>query len=284
MVSAAQHSEGGEGMSDLKVDDKVLVHGVVTSRHDLPLRYGVSFRNMKWALLTYPEDVQPAEAPQQHGRLTVDQKWLLDAANQVVKELGKQEHVDSDTFRWLCNAIGCVEREEKRALAASPAETLLPECSCEEDRCFGPVTGYTCRASKPDETLSAKMPKPQCCCNVSWLDLDQTVCPIHGPKVQPKCSGQTLIIRCRDCSGSLMYEETSEGYEVIHSCKDGKQVREMFEHWNASRAALIAEIEGLITRWAIGRECLGGVLCERCKERQCRIDELSAILAKARKA
>jgi hypothetical protein len=38
----------------------------------------------------------------------------------------------------------------------------------------------------------------------------------------------TPVIRCRSCGGTLMYVETVEGYEVIHACKDGKQVREMF--------------------------------------------------------
>lgn len=50
-------------------------------------------------------------------------KWLLDASNQVISELGKQEHLDSDTFRWLCNAVGQVERDLKRAaLAAKGAQ------------------------------------------------------------------------------------------------------------------------------------------------------------------
>jgi hypothetical protein len=31
----------------------------------------------------------------------------------------------------------------------------------------------------------AQPPTPQCCCNVSWLDLDQRDCPIHGPKAAP---------------------------------------------------------------------------------------------------
>src|SRR5271170_4951630 len=51
------------------------------------------------------------------------------------------------------------------------------------------------------------------------------------------------IIRCRDCGGTLMYVETPEGYEVIHSCKDGKQVREMFRAAlaEARRAARLEE-------------------------------------------
>lgn len=43
-------------------------------------------------------------------------KWLLDASNQVISELGKQEHLDSDTFRWLCNAVGQVERDLRQAV------------------------------------------------------------------------------------------------------------------------------------------------------------------------
>src|SRR5581483_8538805 len=34
----------------------------------------------------------------------------------VIKELGKQEHLDSETFRWLRNAVGQVERDLQRAL------------------------------------------------------------------------------------------------------------------------------------------------------------------------
>jgi hypothetical protein len=37
-------------------------------------------------------------------------------------------------------------------------------------------------------------------------------------------------IRCRDCGSTLMYEKIGGGYEVIHSCHAGKQVREMVEH------------------------------------------------------
>lgn len=49
-------------------------------------------------------------------------KWLLDAANQVINELKVQEHLDSDTFRWLCNAVGQVERDLSRAALASQPE------------------------------------------------------------------------------------------------------------------------------------------------------------------
>ena len=36
-------------------------------------------------------------------------------------------------------------------------------------------------------TFLGNADKPQCCCNVSWLDLDIDDCPIHGPKAkQPK--------------------------------------------------------------------------------------------------
>lgn len=38
------------------------------------------------------------------------------------------------------------------------------------------------------------------------------------------------IIRCGDCKGIILYKETAEGYETIHSCYAGKQVREMCEH------------------------------------------------------
>jgi hypothetical protein len=50
----------------------------------------------------------------------------------------------------------------------------------------------------------------------------------------PRAAGP--IISCRDCGATLMWVKTVEGYEVIHSCKDGKQVREMFAA-TAPRAA-----------------------------------------------
>lgn len=51
-------------------------------------------------------------------------KWLIDASNQVISELGKQEHLDSDTFRWLCNAVGQIERDLRQS--SQPAEQRDP--------------------------------------------------------------------------------------------------------------------------------------------------------------
>lgn len=48
-------------------------------------------------------------------------KWLIDASNQAISELSKQEHLDSDTFRWLCNAVGQVERDLRRQAGSKPA-------------------------------------------------------------------------------------------------------------------------------------------------------------------
>lgn len=53
--------------------------------------------------------------------------------------------------------------------------------------------------------------------------------------------GQEILIRCHDCGGTLVYKETAEGYEVFHSCKDGKQVREILDE--AIREARLAEAE-----------------------------------------
>jgi hypothetical protein len=39
---------------------------------------------------------------------------------------------------------------------------------------------------------------------------------------------EDMLIRCHDCSGTVIYKETAEGYEVFHSCHAGAQVREMF--------------------------------------------------------
>jgi hypothetical protein len=45
---------------------------------------------------------------------------------------------------------------------------------------------------------------------------------------QPQASGEP-IIHCRSCGGTLMWEKTADGFEVIHSCHAGKQVREMVD-------------------------------------------------------
>ena len=46
-----------------------------------------------------------------------------------------------------------------------------------------------------------------------------------------------------------MWEKTVEGYEVIHSCKDGKQVREMFAE-QQDRRTLLTGLRGLRERLA----------------------------------
>jgi len=50
-----------------------------------------------------------------------------------------------------------------------------------------------------------------------------------------------LIIRCRDCGGTQLWEKTAEGYETIHSCHDGKQVRDMVEAAEQRGAQEMAE-------------------------------------------
>lgn len=59
---------------------------------------------------------QPLQGVKEGEPLTVNQKWLLGAAGQVVKELVEQEHLDWDTFAWLKKAIYDVEKD-----AAKPA-------------------------------------------------------------------------------------------------------------------------------------------------------------------
>lgn len=89
-------------------------------------------------------------------------KWLLDASKQVITELGKQEHLDSDTFRWLCNAVGQVERDLSRAAEQSPLGPALElqnvvTAACvwrNEDR---PMTRFELRKAV-DKYIAAKQP------------------------------------------------------------------------------------------------------------------------------
>jgi hypothetical protein len=75
------------------------------------------------------------------------------------------------------------------------------------------------------------------------------------------------VIRCRDCGGLLMWEKTTEGYEVIHSCHAGKQVREMIAATRDETGTLQQELEALADEMGerCGDHCLNS--CRMCEAR-----------------
>jgi hypothetical protein len=105
--------------------------------------------------------------------------------------------------------------------------------------------------------------------------------PAQGAPAPPVEARADLLIRCRDCGGTLLYEETAEGYEVIHSCHAGKQVREMVQ---AAEQAIGRRLEeklpcGHRRANEVGDE--GGTpYCEVCKAEQAALEQ-AALLVKS---
>jgi hypothetical protein len=45
------------------------------------------------------------------------------------------------------------------------------------------------------------------------------------PTTAGPSAGESVVIRCHDCQGTLIYKRTPEGFETFHDCSDGERVR-----------------------------------------------------------